>query len=76
MPKGQHASYKQDETFDFPVGTIISKTFYYPREGGGKAVLATYDSSRNGGDKLDLANVRLMETRLLVRRADGWIALP
>jgi hypothetical protein len=21
-------------------------------------------------------NVRLMETRLLVRRADGWIALP
>lgn len=76
MPKGQHASYKPDETFDFPVGTIISKTFYYPREGSGKAVLATYDSSRNGGDKLDLANVRLMETRLLVRRADGWIALP
>ena len=76
MPKGQHASYKPDETFDFPVGTIISKTFYYPREGGGKAVLATYDSSRNGGDKLDLANVRLIETRLLVLRADGWIALP
>ena len=76
MPKGQHAAYKADETFDFPVGTIISKTFYYPREGGGKAVLATYDTSRNGGDKLDLANVRLMETRLLVRRADGWIALP
>lgn len=76
MPKGQHAAYKADETFDFPVGTIISKTFYYPRESGGKAVLATYDTSRNGGDKLDLANVRLMETRLLVRRADGWIALP
>jgi len=77
MPKGQHAVYQQDEVFDFPVGTIISKTFYYPREGSGaKAVLATYDSSRNGGDKLDLANVRLIETRLLVRRADGWIALP
>lgn len=77
MPKGQSAVYKADTTFDFPVGTIISKTFYYPREAAnGKAVLATYDSSRNGGDKLDLANVRLIETRLLVRRADGWTALP
>src|SRR5471030_2581473 len=45
MPKGQSASYKADTTFDFPVGTIISKTFYYPREAGnGKAVLATYDT--------------------------------
>ncbi len=77
MPKGVSASYDAENTFNFPVGTIISKTFYYPKEaGGGKAVLATYDSSRNGGDRLDLANVRLMETRLLVRRADGWIALP
>ena len=77
MPKGQAAAYKPDVTFDFPVGTIISKTFYYPKEAGNtKAVLATYDTSRNGGDKLDLANVRLIETRLLVRRADGWTALP
>lgn len=77
MPQGVSATYDAENTFNFPVGTIISKTFYYPREtGGGKAVLATYDSSRNGGDRLALANVRLMETRLLVRRADGWIALP
>jgi len=76
MPKGQHAVYKQDDAFDFPVGTIISKTFYYPREGEGKAVLATYDTSRNGGDQLQMSNVRLIETRLLVRRAGGWIALP
>ncbi|WP_374358867.1 SO2930 family diheme c-type cytochrome [Pseudoduganella danionis] len=77
MPKGVSATYDAENTFNFPVGTIISKTFYYPKEaGGGKAVLATYDSSRNGGDRLDLAHVRLVETRLLVRRADGWIALP
>jgi uncharacterized repeat protein (TIGR03806 family) len=77
MPKGQSAVYNADTTFEFPVGTIISKTFYYPKASGpAMAVLATYDTSRNGGDKLDLANVRLIETRLLVRRADGWIALP
>ncbi|MTW32908.1 hypothetical protein GM655_08725 [Pseudoduganella danionis] len=77
MPKGVSATYDAENTFNFPVGTIISKTFYYPKEaGGGKAVLATYDSSRSGGDRLDLAHVRLVETRLLVRRADGWIALP
>jgi len=79
MPKGQSAVYKADETFAFPVGTIISKTFYYPKVAGNsnaKAVLATYDSSIVGGDKLDLANVKLVETRLLVRREDGWIALP
>jgi hypothetical protein len=77
MPKGRSAVYNADTTFEFPVGTIISKTFYYPKASGpAKAVLATYDTSKNGGDKLDLANVRLIETRLLVRRADGWIALP
>ncbi|NVM76127.1 putative repeat protein (TIGR03806 family) [Duganella sp. SG902] len=73
MPKGQAAVYHADSTFDFPVGSIISKTFYYPKGADGKTVLATSD---NGGDKLDLASVRLIETRLLVRRASGWIALP
>jgi uncharacterized repeat protein (TIGR03806 family) len=77
MPKGQSAVYNGETTFDFPVGTIISKTFYFPKAAGtDRAVLATYDSSKNGGDKLDLATVRLIETRLLVRRADGWTALP
>jgi uncharacterized repeat protein (TIGR03806 family) len=77
MPAGQAARYDAEATFDFPVGTILSKTFYYPRDpASGQAVLATYDTSRNGGEKLDLANVRLIETRLLVRRADGWTALP
>jgi hypothetical protein len=32
MPKGQSATYNAENTFDFPVGTIISKTFYYPKE--------------------------------------------
>jgi uncharacterized repeat protein (TIGR03806 family) len=73
MPKGQSAVYNADTTFDFPVGTIVSKTFYYPKGGDGKTVLANYDSD---GDQLDTTKVRLIETRLLVKRASGWIALP
>lgn len=30
MPQGQAATYKADDTFDFPKGTILSKTFSYP----------------------------------------------
>lgn len=80
MPKGLSAKYDAEASFDFPVGTIISKTFYYPRPaaaGAADAVARTYDTARDfaGGD-LDLGRVRLIETRLLVRRSDGWTALP
>src|SRR5580704_19437662 len=30
VPTGQAATYKADDTFDFPKGTILSKTFSYP----------------------------------------------
>ena len=30
LPDGQSATYSQDDAFDFPVGTIIAKTFAYP----------------------------------------------
>ena len=40
-------------------------------------MLRTYDQSRDfAGQGLDLKNVRLIETRLLVRREHGWEALP
>ena len=76
MPAGQAARYRPDDVFEFPVGTILSKTFYYPR-GRGDAVLRSTDEGadlRGGG--LDLSAVRLVETRLLVRREAGWVALP
>jgi len=78
MPPGTAARYTSNDAFDFPVGTIFSKTFYYPRGGGtDSAVLRTYDQSRDfAGQGLDLKNVRLIETRLLVRREHGWEALP
>jgi uncharacterized repeat protein (TIGR03806 family) len=77
LPPGASARYSATETFDFPVGTIISKTFYYPRADGAAGVARTYDQSRDfDGAGLDLRNVRLIETRLLVRREQGWVALP
>jgi uncharacterized repeat protein (TIGR03806 family) len=32
LPQGAHASYRAEEVFDFPVGTVIAKTFAYPRD--------------------------------------------
>ena len=79
MPKGVSAKYDPSDTFDFPVGTVISKTFYYPRASTGKTgdVARTYDSTRDfAGEGLDLDNVHLVETRILVRRESGWAAIP
>jgi len=77
MPAGQSAKWSQDQAFDFPVGTVISKTFYYPKGSGETLVKSISDTGVelvNG--ELDLSRNRLIETRLLVRRAEGWVALP
>ena len=85
MPKGTSARYDAENAFDFPVGTIISKTFYYPRVAGAgigkggdpKVVAVNYDAAGDfDGANLNLEKVRMMETRLLVRREKGWEALP
>ena len=78
LPDGTSAKFSDSDTFDFPVGTIISKTFYYPRDGGEltKVSLAADTTDRRLASGFDLGKVRLMETRLLVHRKDGWIALP
>jgi uncharacterized repeat protein (TIGR03806 family) len=80
MPKGRAARYDANAEFDFPVGTILSKTFYNPLPAGGRDGDAVARSNDGGpdlrGGGLELSKVRLVETRLLVRREDGWIALP
>jgi len=79
LPPGKSARYTATGPFDFPVGTIVAKTFYYPRHGDGSpaevSFTATAVSGAATGD-LALAAVRLVETRLLVRREEGWVALP
>jgi uncharacterized repeat protein (TIGR03806 family) len=79
MPEDTSAKYDADDSFDFPVGTVISKTFYYPRTSDGKEgdVARTDDYSHDfAGEGLDLKRVRQVETRILVRRKDGCAAIP
>ena len=75
LPPGTSASYRDYEAFEFPVGTIISKTFFYPKEEDPGVVRASY-TWQPGQSSLDRKQVRILETRLLVRQADGWDALP
>lgn len=55
LPPAGAAAYASTGTFEFPVGTVISKTFAFAQAG---------------------ASEKVVETRLLIRRASGWVALP
>lgn len=57
----------EDGRVDYPLGTVISKTFYYPEDSTG--VLKTSDL---GIDAIELSSHRLIETRLMVLREPGW----
>jgi uncharacterized repeat protein (TIGR03806 family) len=59
IPPGAHAEYRDDGVFEFPVGTVLIKTFAFAAD-----------------MRQPEQNVRFLETRLLIHRADGWIALP
>ncbi|MBO6795885.1 SO2930 family diheme c-type cytochrome [Maricaulis sp.] len=79
MPDGTTAHYREGDTLDFPVGTVITKTFYYPRIDGelGERVARTEDTSADFQDgRMAMDQVRLVETRILVHRENGWVALP
>jgi uncharacterized repeat protein (TIGR03806 family) len=54
MPIGEAARVSADGKIEFPVGTVLVKSFRWPDFNGGRPV----------------------ETRLLIHRAAGWIALP
>jgi uncharacterized repeat protein (TIGR03806 family) len=62
-----------DGRLQYPVGTVLSKTFYYPVGEQGR-LLKTVD--RGASASLSAADNRLLETRLLVRRQSGWEAFP
>ena len=75
LPPGTHAEYRDHGALAFPVGTLLSKTFYYPRAAAGQLILSDNNASDFSADGLNLDAVRLIETRLLVRQAAGWDAL-
>lgn len=83
LPAGTVATYSAEGAFEFPVGTIITKTFYYPTASAtdsatdeGRPVVLKTAVAQGGspGGRLKLDQVMLIETRLLVRRAAGWAA--
>ncbi|WP_395645484.1 SO2930 family diheme c-type cytochrome [Terricaulis sp.] len=59
IPEGAQAQYREDGVFEFPVGTVLIKTFAFAAD-----------------MRQPQQNVRFLETRLIIRRADGWVAYP
>jgi len=77
MPEGTAAIYDPVETFDFPVGTIITKSFFYPKAHADWDGHITYGETRTVSDgAMPLGGLRLIETRIIAHREEGWIALP
>lgn len=77
IPNGKAVRYDKNNAFEFPVGSVISKTFYYPMASpnwDGAVTDEIFPAAKDGA--LQLKGLRLIETRLLVRRTDGWVALP
>lgn len=75
MPEGPPARYSEHGDWEFPVGTVFTKTFYYP-VADPDAVAAVAPAGLFDGRALALERVRLIETRLLVKQAGGWEAYP
>lgn len=71
MPPGQAAQYRDSEAFDFPVGTILSKTFMYPVDGRVPAAKGPGRTAGNSDKRF-----KLVETRILVHAKQGWVSLP
>jgi uncharacterized repeat protein (TIGR03806 family) len=58
LPAGTVAHYRDSTPFDFPIGTVLVKTFAYP-----------HDERDPGKGR------RLIETRLLLHKTQGWTGI-
>ena len=58
VPKDKKAEYQENWVFDFPEGSALIKTFYYPVD-----------------ERNPEIGKNLLETRLLLRKEDGWEAV-
>ena len=59
VPPGRKIGWRDDGALDFPLGSVLIKSFGYPPDMRAPA-----------------RDLRILETRLLVRRPSGWVALP
>ncbi|HEY9102610.1 SO2930 family diheme c-type cytochrome [Chitinimonas sp.] len=74
LPAGAKVGYQADEVWDLPIGTVISKTFFYARDPA-KPGGWLKGNKLEGGEQIDLEHYRLVETRILRRDVDGnWQA--
>ena len=80
LPHGGTAAWNSTESFDFPVGTIVTKTFFYQVEAAAdvptRDSLTRHTSWDGTAAKVNFDDFRIMETRVLVRQPTGWDALP
>lgn len=66
IPPNTSAVYSEDEVLEYPVGTVLVKSFALPK-----------DTSKRGYRAMsEFTSESLIETRLLIHRENGWIALP
>lgn len=70
------AVFDENDTMDFPPGTVLTKTFYYPVNAPSEEKHRVRLQKEAAGWKADFAGYQLIETRILVNGPDGWIALP
>ena len=79
LPEGTQANFREQAVLEFPLGTVISKTFYYdtrdvPLNESASARPALF--AQDATTSLDTTTTHLLETRLLVNTDEGWDALP
>lgn len=78
LPPGTQMNYTTTGPLQFPVGAIITKSFFYPVAAAqvAGAIGALKTEQVEGGETIDLAAHRLLETRLMVREPSGqWGAV-
>jgi uncharacterized repeat protein (TIGR03806 family) len=73
LPGDSTMTYHDRRAFAFPVGSIITKTFFYPLLDDTAQAASAW---RGDIGALNTVDYRLVETRLLIRQPDGWDALP
>lgn len=71
MPAGSSAKLMGTD-LEYPVGTVLTKSFYYPKNESGELIKVADDTAL----EIDTQTNQLIETRVLVKRDVGWDALP
>lgn len=64
------------DKLSFPVGSVLTKTFYYASDKPSAQPVKARYSGRTDRESVPLDSTRLIETRLLIHTDYGWVGLP